>query len=389
MNKKRNLPKKKTFFLPDCCARVFFFLYLRLNKKTDHVNRRPTIILFVLALFLQGCLKVDDTEVASTPLPSTPLGFDISVTRDGKPVTKGEILDAENLTATLDPSRPFSLIAIEKGTRSLLLDNEAVYNSNGDYTFSLGGEILEIPTPVLFSAYYPRVRDITYDTLGQSYSVPFRETETQAGPLVSKTVERSIQALNTLPLEFGHITNDIGFKICDVTPQPELQGLIHLRRLTAWSVASAGVYENDIVLSRGNWNYQGYYRNVTVFEGDAPVGVGSANELYVGRKNLVNNMAESNRFYAIPDEIMMGRQYVEVVFDVEGFSHSNGYYYEPLKNQVFKYLIYGVLPDNVMIPGKQYTFHIGLDLSSLYREITFAPAVASWETKIYENNDDF
>ena len=31
----------------------------------------------------------------------------------------------------------------------------------------------------------------------------------------------------------------------------------------------------------------------------------------------------------------------------------------------------------------------GLDLSSIYREITFAPAVADWETTIYENNDDF
>ena len=67
----------------------------------------------------------------------------------------------------------------------------------------------------------------------------------------------------------------------------------------------------------------------------------------------------------------------------------NNFYYEPIKNQVRKYMLYGLLPDNVFEYGKQYTFHIGLDLSGVYREITFAPAVADWETTIYENNDDF
>ena len=49
--------------------------------------------------------------------------------------------------------------------------------------------------------------------------------------------------------------------------------------------------------------------------------------------------------------------------------------------------------DDVSLPeaskGKQYTFHIGLDLSSVYKQITFTPSVSEWETKIYENNDDF
>ena len=84
----------------------------------------------------------------------------------------------------------------------------------------------------------------------------------------------------------------------------------------------------------------------------------------------------------------MGRQYVEVVFDVEGFE-LNGFYYQPLENQSFRYMIYGLLPDNVFVYGRQYTFHIGLDLSSIYTEITFAPSVSGWETKIYENNDTF
>jgi len=118
------------------------------------------------------------------------------------------------------------------------------------------------------------------------------------------------------------------------------------------------------------------------------VGVGSENEKFVGYDALVDRLADSHRYYSIPDDIEMGKQCVEVVFDVDGFKHNN-FYYEPLKNQVRKFMLYGLLPDNVFVYGKQYTFHIGLDLSSIYREITFAPAVGDWETTIYENNDDF
>lgn len=99
-------------------------------------------------------------------------------------------------------------------------------------------------------------------------------------------------------------------------------------------------------------------------------------------------MANSHRYYSIPDEIKYGKQFVEVVYDVEGFTHS-GVYYEPLHEQVARYMLYGLLPDNEFVYGRQYTFHIGIDLSSVYSTITFAPSVSDWETKIYENNDDF
>lgn len=350
--------------------------------------------LFLLLLAV-SCVQVEDMSHPDAASGLRKVGFDITVTRDGEKVPSGRIatrasggmIDVGDLTSTMDVSRPFSLIGIEKSTQSILLDNTPVHsNSSGEYTLYLDNELLNIPSTVLFSAYYPHVKDLNYSS--QAYTIPFSANDTEAGPLVSKTVERSIDQLNLLPLEFGHITNDIGFKICDVTPREELQGLIHLRKLTAYHVASAGVYVNDILLSRGNWNYQGYYRNVVVFEGDAPVGVGSACEQFVGRNSLVDHMKESSRFYAIPDDIVMGGQYVEIVFDVDGFNIGEEYY-QPLQNQVFKYLIYGLLPNNTMVPGKQYTFHIGVDLSSIYKDITFTASVSDWETKIYENNDDF
>ena len=350
----------------------------------------------LLLLLAVSCAQVEETSSPGSSPEQGKVDFDISVTRDGKQLNPnsiatraagGDLIDAGVLATTMDISRPFSLIGIEKDSQSLLVDNTAVYsNSLGHYTLYLDNELLNLPSTVLFSAYYPHVKDLNYSH--QAYSIPFSTDDTEAGPLVSKTVERHIDQLNLLPLEFGHITNDIGFKICDVTPREELQGLIHLRKLTAYHVASAGVYVNDILLSRGNWNYQGYYRDVVVFEGDVPVGVGTAHEQFVGKNSLVDHMTESRRFYAIPDDIMMGRQYVEVEFDVDGF-YIQDEYYEPLHNQVFKYLIYGLLPDNTMVPGKQYTFHIGLDLSSIYRDISFTATVSDWETKIYENNDDF
>ncbi len=325
---------------------------------------------------------------------SKQLGFNIRVTRDGKDLdtkgykTKAEI-DAGDMLATMDTRLPFGLVGIEKGTNAVLLDNSPVYSTlDGGYKKVFESEFWKIPTTVLFSAYYPYVNSIIYGKENREYSIPYTVNEVEAGPLVSKTTERSIEQLNVLPLEFQHITNDIGFKVCDVTPMEDLQGLIHLRKMTATNVASAGVYVNDLAVSRGNWNYQGYYRTVTVFDGNELVGVGSDNEKYVGYNTLEDLKETSHRYYAIPDEIEMAKQCVEVVFDVDGFTHNN-FDYPPLENQVLHYMLYGLLPDNVLVPGKQYTFHIGLDLSSIYHEITFAPSISGWETKIYENNEDF
>ena len=218
---------------------------------------------------------------------SKQLGFNIRVTRDGKELnTKGEI-DAGEMLATMDTRLPFGLVGIEKGTNTVLLDNSPVFSTgDGGYRKVFESSFWEIPTKVIFSAYYPFVTSIVYGDENRAYSIPYTVNELEAGPLVSKTTERSIEQLNILPLEFQHITNDIGFKVCDVTPMEELQGLIHLKKMIATNVASAGIYFNDLAVNRGNWNYQGYYRTVTVFDGDARVGVGSDNEKFVGYNTL-------------------------------------------------------------------------------------------------------
>lgn len=362
------------------------------------MNRIKSIAVYgVTALtLLSSCSKIDDIPSPEAQISNkSKMDFDIMVTREGKVVdkarsgimTKAAFDDADKI-ATMNSGIPFGLIGIDYENGQLVLDNASVSSDGTGYSAMFDDYLWSSSNKISFSAYYPHVEAVNYGDNLESYSIPYCVSETEAGPLVSKTVEKAINQLNMIPLVFQHITNDIGYKICDITPDVQLQGLIHLRKMTAINVAQAGVYVNDVLNNSGTWHKQAYYRKIVIFEGDAKVGVGSNEEKFVGYNTLEDYMVDSHRYYSIPDDIEIGKQYVEVVFDVEGFTH-NGFYYEPIKNQVQKYMLYGLLPDNIFVYGKQYTFHIGIDLSSIYRQITFAPAISDWETSIYENNDDF
>lgn len=359
------------------------------------LSLKPLALIALVALALSSCTLDLDTPDSDNGTGKRKISFPVKVTRDGQTIpegaitkTKGDIYESEDRIATMDKSRSFGLVGVDFETGTLILDNEAVGTVSGQYQGFFDKGLWDIPTVVSFSAYYPHVANLIYGDEYATYSIPFSNADTEAGPLVSKTVQSALDQLNMVPLEFQHITNDIGFKICDVTVDPALQGLIHLRKVVATKIASAGIFVNDIQAGDGFWHRRGYYRDELVFEGDAKVGVGMENELFIGRSSLVPRMADSYRFYAIPDEIMMGKQCVEVTYDVEEFT-LNGFTYSALTNQKANYMLYGILPDNVMAYGRQYTFHLGLDTGKLYKEITFDATVSDWETKIYENNDEF
>lgn len=359
------------------------------------LSLKPLALIALVALALSSCTLDLDTPDSDNGTGKRKISFPVKVTRDGQAIpegaitkTKGDIYESEDRIATMDKSRSFGLVGVDFETGTLILDNEAVGTVSGQYQGFFDKGLWDIPTVVSFSAYYPHVANLIYGDEYATYSIPFSNADTEAGPLVSKTVQSALDQLNMVPLEFQHITNDIGFKICDVTVDPALQGLIHLRKVVATKIASAGIFVNDIQAGDGFWHRRGYYRDELVFEGDAKVGVGMENELFIGRSSLVPRMADSYRFYAIPDEIMMGKQCVEVTYDVEEFT-LNGFTYSALTNQKANYMLYGILPDNVMAYGRQYTFHLGLDTGKLYKEITFDATVSDWETKIYENNDEF
>lgn len=302
--------------------------------------------------------------------------------------TKGEAVETGNKIVTMDTSIPLGLVGVDFETGALILDNEKISYSDGMYRGFFEHGLWDIPSIVSFSAYYPHVPSVAYGDEFKTYSIPFDSADTEAGPLISKTVQSAVDKLNMIPLEFQHITNDLGFKICDVTADPNLQGLIRLKKVTAHNIASAGVFVNDMEYGLGVWQRRGYYRDEVIFEGDEPVGVGMDNEMFIGRYALVPHMIDSYRFYAIPDDLVLGKQYVEVEFDIEDF-YRGTFHYNALKNQKVKYMLYGVLPDNVMVYGKQYTFHLGLDTGKYYEPVSFGASVSDWETKIYENNDDF
>lgn len=336
-------------------------------------------LLLAIALALVSCAKMEDVS----PSGNRQVGFDVTVSRGGGQATKAD------WQLEMNPDIPFGLVGIDLLSHSLIIDNSSVSKSdNGGYSIGLQQGLWKRPATISFSAYYPYVRDIRYQNGYESYVIPYSAEETGAGPLVSKTVQAAVDQMNIVPLEFQHITNDIGFAICDATEDPRLQGLIHLRKVTATNVAQAGVFENDITTSNGIWYRQGYYRDIVVFEGDAPVGVGSRGERFIGENQLVSQKHLSHRYYSIPDEIEMGKQMVEVVYDVDGFTLGEEYY-QPQKNLTARFCLYGLLPGNTFVYGKQYTFHLGLDLGTVYQPISFSAGISDWETKIYENNEDF
>lgn len=336
------------------------------------------ISLLAVALALVSCAKMEEVS----PSGSRQVGFEVTVSRGGVPTKADWQLE-------MDPNIPFGLVGIDPQNQTLLIDNEPVARqSGGAYGLYLDNGLWEASHPVSLSAYYPYVRDIRYAGSYESYSIPYTAEETEAGPLVSKTVQMAVDQMNMVPLRFQHITNDIGYAICDATEDPQLQGLIHLRKVTATNVAQAGVFENDIALSNGIWYRQGYYRDMVVFEGDALLGVGAKEERFIGDHELVSQKELSHRYYSIPDEIVMGKQTVDVVYDVDSFTVGE-FTYPPLKGLTARFCLYGLLPGNTFVYGKQYTFHLGLDLGKVYQEIVFSASVSGWDTKIYEDNEDF
>ena len=363
-----------------------------------HFSLAATILAMAV---LSSCISSTDlSDPVETKIEKRQkVGFDVQVIRDGQQISRerrgimtknSPLADNDDQMATMDTSRPFGLMGIDEDNNALVVSNAMVGHDGETYSAYLDPSFWEeIGTSnIALSAYYPYVAEVKYNEDQVSYSIPYAADDTDAGPLVSKTVKRAVALLDMVPLEFQHITNDIGYRICDVTPEPRLQGLIHLRKLTAYNVASAGVFKNDMANGKGLWHRQGYYRNVVVFEGDSKVGVGSKNEKFVGYDTLENRMANSHRYYSIPDEIVYGKQFVEVVYDIDGFE-IDGESFAPLTNQLARFMLYGLLPDNVFEYGKQYTFHIGINLSNVFPEISFSASISDWENKIYEDNDDF
>ena len=384
-------------------------LFIYLQRICNQINMKRTILKTVLPIVvftIFSCTANDEMESFDEFEKRKDVSFDIAITRDGRINSKAEggydnlLVEADN-EAKLDPSKPFGLMGIDAKTSAVLINNQRIFETAGIRSATFDSRNWYSTENILLSAYYPHVEETEFLSGNRTYIIPYHADDAKAGPLVSNTVERRTSYLDVIPLVFRHITNDIGFRICDITFDPQLRGHIRLRKLSAHNFATEGFYIDSIGNNGGVWIQRTICDEIGVFEGNARVGVGAANELFVGSDNLVSERKRSSRFYAIPDEIKMGKQYIEVVFDVDEFDY-NGQHYKELKNQVQKFPLYGVLNGNSSICGKQYTFHLGLDLGTIYQPIEFTASVTDWEhnydvdinnvwgeNKIYEDNNFF
>jgi len=353
----------------------------------------PVIVIVTISLLLVSCQTDDETGPVFKE-KSGSLSFNYVITQDGQVKTRSEIEGGsfsstqQDVNATLDPSKPFGVVGVDADSYSLLIDNLPVYERGGTRSVDLNPNAWSADTRILLSAYYPFVDDVEMIDRNRSYVIPYKSEDREAGPLVSKTIEKRISYMDVVPIVFRHITNDIGFAVSDITEVDGLKGHIRLKKLIAHNIATEGYYVDTIGTGNGVWIHRSMHKNILVFEGDSQVGVGTANELYVGKDVLVSNFRNSHRFYSIPEEIKMGKQYIEVVFDVEPFT-CNGARYSGLKDQVQKFPIYGVLPNNEYVYGKQYIFHLGLNLASIYKEIQFTATVADWETSYTSGSQEW
>lgn len=363
-------------------------------------------VLAIVVFAITSCTVNESMDTFDGFEDKKDVSFDVVISKDGRIGTRGEsgydsYVTDNDQEARLDPSKPFGLMAIDPRSNAILINNERVFEHSGVRSATFSSTNWYSTESILLSAYYPYVDETTFLSGNRTYMIPFSQEDTHAGPLVSRPVQRSTSYLDVIPLVFRHITNDIGFRVCDITYDPGLQGHIRIRKLSAHNVATEGYYIDSLGNDGGRWVQKVICEEVEVFKGNSRVGVGTENELFVGYDNLVSDRSLSSRFYSVPDEIKMGKQYIEVVFDVDAFDY-NGQHFKELKNQVQKFPIYGVLPGNSYICGKQYTFHLGLDLGTLYQPIEFTASVGEWqnqyavdinsvwgENKIYEDNDYF
>lgn len=95
------------------------------------------------------------------------------------------------------------------------------------------------------------------------------------------------------------------------------------------------------------------------------------------RQNLEEMRSKNN-------QMLMARRAYQRALDAK--EAENNLKLKILQNRK-KFPLYGTIEGNQFAYGRQYTFHLGLDVSALYKEITFSPSVGEWEQAIFENND--
>jgi hypothetical protein len=189
---------------------------------------------------------------------------------------------------------------------------------------------------------------------------------------------RCDQSFEMVNLQFHHISNSIGFKVCDISSDEQLKGLMHVRKVVLHGMPTEGLFVVDGQDSR--WVPNAKHQDIVFYEGCEPVKCGAENADYIATDKLSSDRKDCNHLYVIPEELKDGKHYVEVIFDVDPFEY-DGTWYRGAKGQSQIIQLSGVLPEDNMEMGLQYTFVLGLNIYTVYRPIEFTASVDDWEVK--------
>ena len=366
-------------------------------RRTDITS----ILIATAALLFSSCVQEDRYSVVSYDQETKTI-FNITVTRNTKTKshaegTKANITGNDNDTKTvsdysidlthanMDSKIAFGLVGIDNEKKDFIVDNCPIYETGGVRTANLITSSLSSGS-VKVSAYYPHVSSVSYHKDG-SYAISFTPNDIKKGPLASNAVDmRCDQDFETVNLQFHHISNSVGFKVCDITDDEQLKGLMHVRKVVLHGMPAEGLFVVDGEDSR--WVPNAKHQDIVFYEGDDQVKCGVENADYMAAGKLSTERADCNHVFVIPEELKDGKHFVEVVFDVDPFEYE-GTKYRGAKGQTQIIQLSGVIPDDSMELGLQYTFVLGLNIYTVYRPIEFTASVDDWEVKFNGRVLDF
>lgn len=317
--------------------------------------------------------------------PETHAIFNISVFSNTR--TKGidpdsrASYDVVKTDGHIDSDIPLGLVGVSSQSNGVVIDDIPVYERNGARMADLSISNLEGGASMNVSAFYPYVSAVSHNQDG-SYVILFTPNDIKKGPLASEAVEMSCKEnFETVNLKFHHIANSIGFKVCDITDEEDLRGLIHIRKVVLHGLATEGLFVLNGEKSYWMMPQGKVRRGMVFFDGDAKVQYGADNASFIGENTLSDSKSGCNRVYVVPEVLMAKEHFVEILFDVDAFDYDGDLY--PASAGISQIVpLSGVIPDDMFEMGLQYTFTLGLNLSSIYRPIEFSASVNDWSEKV-------
>lgn len=349
----------------------------------EHKSVNP-FILVLAAIVISSC-SADDRMDSSFDALQTETIFNISLSENTRTRTRSNTksdvdsrttYDTEKKKAYLDSDIAFGLVGIDNESRNVLVDNQPISETNGVRSANIVTSYLSSRLMTV-SAFYPYVNTVSYHK-DCSYVVNFSADDVKKGPLASNYVDmRCDETHETVNLNFHHITNSIGFKVCDITGDDQLKGLMHIRKVILHGLPTEGTFVVDGDASF--WVPSPKRQDIVLFEGDEFVEYGEQHELFISDNTLSLTKEDCNRVYVVP-EVLTEHHYVEVVFDIDAFNY-DGTRYRASEGKTQVIPLSGVIPDDTFELGLQYTFVLGMNAGSIYRPIEFTASIDEWEAK--------